>query len=102
MLKIEILRMNEGDEIRLRINDEEKAFNYDTIDSLIDVFVNMAPNELDIVCPDDLELDNYKALLQNVFNEVQKDDFKNTYNSLKKSETSNDQIMGLFKNQNSK
>lgn len=89
-MQIKIYKNNE--KIKIKIDSDEKDFVFDTIDELIDKFVNIDKTDFNLEC-EDQSLYNYRDLIQNIFDESKKADFINAYNLLNKDEVSNEEII---------
>lgn len=64
--------LKELEEIYLEIDGERKKFEFNTLDEIIEKFVNIN-DELEIECDEDLL--NYKNLLKNLKDEVRSEEF---------------------------
>ena len=92
-MQINIKKQEE--KIVLEIDGTEKQFTFDTIDELIESFV-LTKKEDFILDAEDEKLNYYKALIQNIYDETQKNDFINAYNILSKKNITNEEIIKIF------
>lgn len=95
MQKIEIKTVD--DKIKFVFQGIEKEFGFDSIDWLIDEFLKLDINEKIEVETENDELNNYKKLIEELFMESQKKDFRETYNLLNRHDISNEEIIQLLK-----
>ena len=91
-MKIKIYNNNEKIMINFNGKDEEISFNI--LDALIEEFIKIDTTkdiEYEYDESDEL-LKNYKNLIVELSKEVEKDDFKNAYDSLIKENITNEEI----------
>ena len=89
-MQIKVVKQEE--KVYLNIDGELKEFKFDTIDGLIDNFVELEKDDFKLEVEDE-SLNNYKSLIQNVFDESKNTDFINAYNELNKKEITNEEIV---------
>lgn len=95
MQKIEIKTVD--GKVEFVFKEIEKEFTFDSIDWLIDQFLKLnIDDKLEVKAEND-DLDNYKKLIEELFAESQKKDFRETYNLLNRSDISNEEIIRLLK-----
>lgn len=92
-MQINIKKQEE--KIVLEIDGTVKQFTFNTIDELIESFV-LTKKEDFILDAEDETLNYYKALIQNIYDETQKNDFINAYNILSKKDITNEEIIKII------
>lgn len=95
-MKIKVKRQDE--KVLLEVDGKLMEFTFDSIDSLIDSFVSTSKEDfiLEAEVEDDEALNNYKALIQNIYDETQNTDFKNAYTVLSKKDITNEEIVKII------
>lgn len=89
-MQIKVVKQEE--KIYLNVDGELKEFQFDTIDGLIEKFVVLEKTDFQLEAEDE-SLNNYKSLIQNVYDESKKTDFINAYNALNKKDITNEEIV---------
>lgn len=74
----------ENELIFLEVDGNRKEFDFSTLDSLIDVFLEKK-DELEIDCNE--ELKNYKTLIEEIYKEVNTEDFMKAVEEANKYKT---------------
>ena len=95
-MEIKVKRQDE--KILLEVDGKLMEFTFDSIDTLIDSFVSTSKEDfiLEAEVGDDEALNNYKALIQNIYDETQNTDFKNAYTVLSKKDITNEEIVKII------
>ena len=95
-MEIKVKRQDE--KVLLEVDGKLMEFTFDSIDSLIDSFVSTSKEDfiLEAEVEDDEVLNNYKALIQNIYDETQNTDFKNAYTVLSKKDITNEEIVKII------
>lgn len=94
MLKMKIKTNNKG--VQILFKEQTKDFTFESIDWLIDEFMKASKDEkLDVEIEND-DLENYKKLIDEIFGETQKEDFRKTYDALNVPGLSNEDIVELL------
>lgn len=95
-MQIKVKRQDE--KVLLEVDGKLVDFTFDSIDSLIDSFVSTSKEDfiLEAEVEDDEALNNYKALIQNIYDETQNTDFKNAYTVLSKKDITNEEIVKII------
>ena len=95
-MEIKVKRQDE--KVLLEVDGKLMEFTFDSIDSLIDSFVSTSKEDfiLEAEVEDDEALNNYKALIQNIYDETQNTDFKNAYTVLSKKDITNEEIVKII------
>lgn len=92
-MQINVIKAEDG--VKIIIDGQTKTFEFDTIDELIDAFVVLDEKDFHLECEDET-LSNYKSLIDEVYKETKKTDFINAYNSLHKTEITNEEIISAI------
>ena len=95
-MQIKVKRQDE--KVLLEVDGKLVDFTFDSIDSLIDSFVSTSKEDfiLEAEVEDDEALNNYKALIQNIYDETQNTDFKKAYTVLSKKDITNEEIVKII------
>lgn len=92
-MKIKVYKDN--NQIFIENDGQKESFSFETMDKLIDLFVNEKDVQFDD-CEESLV--KYKDLLQKVYIETQKESFKNAYAELAKTDITNEELLTIIKN----
>ena len=93
-MQIKVKKQDE--KVLLEVDGKLMEFTFDSIDSLIDSFISTSKEDFILEAEDDEALNNYKALIQNIYDESQKTDFKNAYTILSKKDITNEEIVKII------
>ena len=94
MLKMKINTTSKG--VQILFKEQIKDFTFESIDWLIDEFMKMPSDEKLDVEIENNDLKNYKQLIDEIFAETQKEDFRKTYNALNIPNLCNEDIVELL------